>query len=138
MRSAMRGLLTSGPLLLLLTLIALWVGSAYFIVRTTPLKTGARYLHALLSFPLILILLPVAVYVTLELTPHATTLVNGIPELTSLPAGARLLLGQVLSVAASAALPALLFFRYRRFIDRREARTLERLAVPGNQGLRQP
>ncbi len=124
----MNGLDATGlPLLVTMALLGLWMGSAIVVTRTSSLRTSARYLHALLSFPVVVVLLPLVAYGAAMIAPHLTPLISAQHALASLSVGGRSFLAETLSIGLAGLLPALLFWRYCRFIEHREARTLERL-----------
>lgn len=124
----MNGIETSGlPLIGAVALVGLWVGTGIVVTRTSSLRTSARYLHAVLSFPVVLMLLPVVAYGAALIAPYLTPLLKTQPAIAALAVGGRPFLAETVSLGLAAVVPALLFWRYYRFIEDREARTLERL-----------
>jgi len=125
----MNGLETNGtPLLVGAALLLAWLATAILVTRTSSLRTSARYLHAVLSFPVVVLLRPVVAWGAATIAPHLAPLLEAQPALlASMSVGGRSFLAETLAIGLAGALPALLFWRYCRFIEHREARTLERL-----------
>ena len=127
----MKGLSDGGPMLLVLAFTITWLTCATYVARTTPLRTNVRYLHAILSFPVVLLLVPAGVIIAKILVPALHDAIDGLPELASMSADGRLHLAELSSIALAVPLPAFVFWRYRCLMDRREQRALERFRGEG-------
>ena len=127
----MKGFEGGGPLVPALALAIAWLCCAAYVARTTRLRTNVRYLHAILSFPVVLLLVPAGVITAKLLVPVMHDVIDRLPELASMSADGRLHVAELSSIAAAAPVPAFLFWRYRRLMDRREQRALERFRTEG-------
>ncbi len=122
----MNGISAGGPILLALALAIIWLSCSLYVARTTSLRTNVRYLHAILSFPIALLLIPAGVLIAKALVPELADTFDRIPELGVVSPDGRRHFAELSSIALAAPLPAFLFWRYRRLMDRRDQRALER------------
>lgn len=121
----MNGLFDGAPIFVLALAIT-WVLCAAYVARTTSLRTNVRYLHAILSFPMLMLLVPAGVIVAKFLMPELYDVIDRLPELASMSADGRMHLSELSAIALAVPLPAFIFWRYRCLMDRREQRALER------------
>src|SRR5687767_14529961 len=127
----MKGLSDGEPIVPLLALTIAWLSCATYVARTTPLRTNVRYLHAILSFPVLLMLVPVGVIIAKILVPELYDRIEGIEMLATMSADGRIHLAELSSIALAVPLPAFLFWRHRRLMDRQEQRALDRFRDEG-------
>jgi hypothetical protein len=127
----MKGLSDSGPIVPMVGLAIAWLSCSVYVARTTPLRTNVRYLHAILSFPVLLLLVPAGVMIAKVLLSPLGSSIEGMSALSALSADGRRHLAEMAAIALAVPLPAFLFWRYRCSMDRREQRALERFRDEG-------
>jgi hypothetical protein len=127
----MKELTGGGPIIPLLAVAIAWLSCATYVARTTPLRTNIRYLHAFLSFPVLLLLVPAGVIIAKILVPGLYDWIETIEMLAPMSADGRIHLAEVSSIVLAVPLPAFLFWRYRCLMERQEQRALDRFRDEG-------
>jgi hypothetical protein len=127
----MRGLSDGGPVIPLLALVIAWLSCAAYVARTTTLRTNVRWLHAILTFPVVVLLVPAGVIVAKVLVPELYDVIERVEALETMSADGRIHLAELSSIALAVPLPAFFFWRYRRLMDRQEQRALDRFRGEG-------
>jgi hypothetical protein len=127
----MKGFSEGGPAIALLALAIAWLTCAAYVARTTPLRTNVRYLHAILSFPVVLLLVPAGVVVAKILVPELHDMIERMESLETMSADGRIHLAELSSIVLAVPLPAFIFWRYRCLMDRQEQRALDRFRDEG-------
>ena len=125
----MNELSDGGPIILMLAFAIAWLACSLYVARTTPLRTNVRYLHAILSFPVLLLLVPVGVMIAKGIAEPLAAVFSR--ELRTMSADGRRHLSELAAIMLAAPMPAFLFWRYRSLIERKEQRALERFRDEG-------
>jgi hypothetical protein len=120
-----------GPIIPMAALAIAWLSCAAYVASTTPLRTNVRYLHAILSFPVLLLLIPAGVLIAKGVLFSVGASIEGSEALSMFSVEGRRHLAQLAAIALAVPAPAYVFWRYRCSMDRAEQRALERFRDQG-------